>query len=211
MKEPNKRPSGVKTRSKTGSSSFGAGFLEQDKNDSLAQKILQESKDKVIENQKKTQKNQVETNERQKENQTHFEAEKDQPEYHQGHLGECCKSTTDAKHICNDCIQKLLNHHEAICSKVRNGECPSWRHDAYKKGGKARRNLTFQIHSMRVFSDASHLVAEEWLRSKFCRNGNQKALDYCLRVLQMELFIRIFMDFSACSYKEAEEKMISNA
>ena len=130
--------------------------------------------------------------------------------YNPGQLPKCCNAQTNLKMICDECILHMLNHHEPICSQIRSGDCPSRRHQDYQKGGKTRRNLDYQIHSMRVFSDEAHEVAEKWLQRKFCRNGNQRALDYCLRVLQMELFIRIFMDVKGCSYDEAEEHMVSN-
>ena len=123
--------------------------------------------------------------------------------------GLCCQNETDFKKICNHCIKQLLDHYKPICQKIKNGACKSRRHRDYLSGGKAKRDLSFQINSMRVFSDEAHEVTENWLRKEFCKDGNPAKLDYCLRVLQMELFIRIFMRFTHCSYDEAEDKMIN--
>ena len=60
------------------------------------------------------------------------------------------------------------------------------------------------MNSIHVFADESHEVVERWLIKEFCKDGNPKDLDYCLRVLQME----IFMDITLCSYNEAESKMV---
>ena len=44
--------------------------------------------------------------------------------------------------------------------------------------------------------------------TEFCKDGAPKTLDYCLHVLQMELFLRVFMDITCCDYDHAEENMI---
>ena len=224
----------AKTRSGNVSTSFGDVFFKQNKDNLVVQRLLKESNDKLSDqaNARKARQEMksklAAENERCKQDQEHKRKQAstssihdliakrkrkrdiDERLYNPGQLPDCCSTKTNFKLICDDCILHGLNHHEPICSKIRSGDCPSRRHQDYQKGGKTRRNLDYQIHSMRVFSDEAHEVAENWLRRKFCRNGNQRALDYCLRVLQMELFIRIFMDFKGCSYDEAEEHMVSN-
>ena len=73
---------------------------------------------------------------------------------------------------------------------------------------KPRRVLSYQMNSIHVFADETHEVVERWLIKEFYKDGNPKDLDYCLRVLQMEIFIRIFMDITLCSYTEAESKVV---
>ena len=72
-------------------------------------------------------------------------------------------------------------------------------------------DLPLQIHSVNVFSDEQHEFVERWLMKEFCRDGDHRQLDHCLRVLQPELFIRIFMDVTNCCYDEAEPQMIEMA
>ena len=55
-----------------------------------------------------------------------------------------------------ECIEKSLNHHKPVCLAIQQGTVKSRRHREYLKGGKARANLDFQWHSMRVFSEEAH-------------------------------------------------------
>ena len=61
---------------------------------------------------------------------------------------DCCRNTEnteDFHRVCLDCIDKLLWHHRRVCLSIRKGECKSRRHEDYRKGGKARINLNFQV------------------------------------------------------------------
>ena len=61
---------------------------------------------------------------------------------------------------------------------------------------------------MNVFSDEQHEFVERWLLNEFCESGNYRHVDHCLRVLQPELLIRIYMDVHKCSFEEAELGMM---
>ena len=128
-------------------------------------------------------------------------------EYIPGKLQSCCADQKEMKKICSKCIRNLLNHHKPTCQKIQAGKCPSRRHTDYFKGIKSRIALDFQVNSVKVFSDRAHQTVESWLGQEFAVRGDPKQLDYCLRVLQMECFLRIFMDIKDCSYGEAEIKM----
>ena len=104
---------------------------------------------------------------------------------------------------------KMFEHFKPACISIQKGQCKSRQHDQYKLGMKARQTLSLQINSMHVFSHEAHEVAENWLQKEFCVDGNPRQLDYALRVLQMELFIRIFMHLTHVSYENAEREMIA--
>ena len=82
--------------------------------------------------------------------------------------------------------------------------------DMFKNSLKTRLNLDAQSFSFRKFSEEQHEFVMGWLKREFWNGKQQKALDYVLRVLQQEMFIRIFMDFygfHGSNYSQAEVKM----
>ena len=60
---------------------------------------------------------------------------------------------------------------------------------------------------MRYFSDDQQDFAVQFLKREFCKNGSAKHLDYILRVLKEEIFIRIFADLMSIGYTAADQKL----
>lgn len=131
--------------------------------------------------------------------------------YQPGFILGCCSGKLDIQKICIECIKKLCLHHHRVCNSIRRGDCNSRRHDDYKKGGKYRLNLNYQMNCLRVFTDEQQQAVEVWLMKRFCKGGDSRNLDHCLRVLQPELLIRLFMDVTGSTYDEAEIEMLKRA
>ena len=129
-------------------------------------------------------------------------------DYRPGRLNPCCSQKQDPKQVCPKCISDLLDHHKPLCARIRSGACPSKRHNDYRRGGRVRRNLDFQIYSMKVFSDQAPDVFEEWMFKNLVKNGNVDVIDHSLRVLQMELFMRIYADVTHCVLDKVEDRML---
>ena len=51
-------------------------------------------------------------------------------------------------------------------------------------------------------------MVQRWLRREFCPDGDHKKLDYCVSVLEPEMFIRLFTDITNCQFEEADSKMM---
>ena len=127
--------------------------------------------------------------------------------YIPGTIPQCCINKTNFKEICTQCVSTLLDHHKPICQNIISGKCYSRRNEEYKQGQKKRKALTWQsAWPMRIFSAEVDQCVADWLVGNICQ-GDSRMIDYCLRVLKMELAIRLLMDFAMCCYDEAEKTM----
>lgn len=99
--------------------------------------------------------------------------------------------------------------HRPTCLLIQEGKCESQRHEQYQMGLKARKALDRNSFTNRSFSDDQHEFVEQWLSKEFVADFNLRQLDYCLRVLQVEFFIRVLMDIDSLSYANAEQKLTS--
>ena len=94
-----------------------------------------------------------------------------------GPIQECRGMLKNLKELCMECIEKSLDHHKPVCLAIQQGTVKSRRHHEYQKGRNARANLDFQWHSVHVFSEEAHELAEKWMRREFVKDGNPKSLD----------------------------------
>ena len=127
--------------------------------------------------------------------------------YHPATVPSCCKNIKDTKEVCLECLEALVNHHLPTCKLIHTGKIISKRHEVYRKGHKARRDLDFQCYSVRYFTDDQQDFAIQLLKREFCKHGSTKPLNYILRVLKEEIFIRIFADLMSIGYTAADRKM----
>ena len=96
-----------------------------------------------------------------------------------------------------------------ICDAIRGGKIPSQRHQEYGKGMIARKGLNRRQFSSIIFSEEVNDMSIRWYQHQFPvpKRFSNRQLDYFLRVLQQELFKRIFADITGCDFAEAEKKM----
>ena len=78
--------------------------------------------------------------------------------------------------------------HRTTCLQIREGKCVCQRHEQYQIGLQARKALDRNSFTYRTFSDDQHEFVEQWLMQEFVADFNLRQLDYCLRMLQVELF-----------------------
>ena len=75
-------------------------------------------------------------------------------------------------------------------------------------GERARHNLINKLHqASAVFGTEIDQQVMDWLQDRGYGASEYNNTDYCLKVLKMELLIRLFMDITYCSYNEAEPKI----
>ena len=128
--------------------------------------------------------------------------------YVPAHVSDCCKEVREPKQLCMECFEVLLEHYRPTCKQIQSGKVKSRRHDIYKTTLKAKRDLDCQRHSVKCFSEEQHEFQECWLLTKFFKDPSVKHIDYGIRVLSQEFFIRVFMDVNVLSdYCEAEKQM----
>ena len=102
----------------------------------------------------------------------------------------------------------MLDHHEPICRNIQQGKCYSSRHEDFKKGGNARRNLINKSYqASAIFGTEIDQQVMDWLHDRGHGASEYNNTDYCLKVLKMELLIRLFMDITYCKFDEAEPKI----
>lgn len=103
-------------------------------------------------------------------------------------------------------LHYLLMKHKVYLQDIFSGKVSSERHDVYKKGGKARKDLNHHVH-LGLFTEEQLDVVMETLMSIFCKK-HHKYLEYIMKVLLPEALIKIYMNFHKMSHKEAEDDML---
>ena len=128
--------------------------------------------------------------------------------YIPGKIPDCCKNESDPEKLCLECLEVLFDHHRQTCVLIRSGKAKSRRHEIYKKSVNSRKDLDYQTHSRKIFTEEQHEFLERWLLREFCQSQSYKHVDHCLRVLMQEVFIRVFMDFKGLTdFCEGEKQM----
>ena len=107
-----------------------------------------------------------------------------------------------------ECFEALLEHHRPTCKQIQAGGVKSRRHNVYKTSLKAKRDLDYQRHSVKCFSEEQHEFLDRWLLEMFFEKPSVKHIDYGIRVLSQEFLIRVFMDLNGSNdFCEAEKQM----
>ncbi|CAH1792452.1 unnamed protein product [Owenia fusiformis] len=99
----------------------------------------------------------------------------------------------------------LVKENKKYLRNIYQGKAYNRRHEDYKKGGKARIDLTYQVR-LGIFHEEQHDVVMEQLMTMFCKK-NFHFLDYILKVLLPETLVKIYMDVKHSTHEEAEQFM----
>ncbi|XP_064622585.1 uncharacterized protein LOC135484826 [Lineus longissimus] len=112
------------------------------------------------------------------------------------------QSIHDVSKLSDSHLQYLVTKYEKYLQEIFQGKSRSWRHEDYKRGGKDRQNLTYNIHTLRYREEQEDTVMESLMKI-FC-SKHQKYLDYVFKVMFPEMLIKIYMEVRSCSMEKAE-------
>ncbi|CAH1798222.1 unnamed protein product [Owenia fusiformis] len=107
--------------------------------------------------------------------------------------------------LTRDQLCHLLKDNKKYLRNIYQGKAYNRRHEDYKKGGKARVDLTYQVR-LGIFHEEQHDVVMEQLMAMFCKK-NFTLLDYVMKVLFPETLVKIYMDVKHSTHYEAEQFM----
>ncbi|XP_028395870.1 uncharacterized protein LOC114519896 [Dendronephthya gigantea] len=107
-----------------------------------------------------------------------------------------------------DHLKFLINQMEDYLRTIFRGEVYSQRHEDYKKGGKYRDDLNFQV-GMAHFNEDQHECIMSSLVAMFCYRDS-KYLDYVTKVMLPEALIKLYQDIHKTSFEEAEECLFND-
>ncbi|XP_046579793.1 uncharacterized protein LOC124287339 [Haliotis rubra] len=102
-------------------------------------------------------------------------------------------------------IQMMVLGSEGYLRSIFTGKHQCQRHEDYKKGGKARLNLNYQVN-LAMFTEPQQDAVMETLMGIFCKR-HHKYMDYILKVLLPEMMIRILMEVKHMTYDDTEALM----
>ncbi|XP_046848872.1 uncharacterized protein LOC124442420 [Xenia sp. Carnegie-2017] len=103
----------------------------------------------------------------------------------------------------NNHLRFLIRQMETYLRTIFRGEVYCRRHEDYKKGGKLRDDLNFQV-GMAHFNEEQHECIMNALISMFCYKG-PKYLNYVTKVMLPEALIKLYEDIHKTSHDQAEE------
>ncbi|XP_061174037.1 uncharacterized protein LOC133183101 [Saccostrea echinata] len=103
-------------------------------------------------------------------------------------------------------LHYLVMKNKVYLQDIFSGKIASDRHEVYRQGGKARRDLNHHVH-LGLFTEDQLDVVMETLMSIFCKK-HHKYLEYIMKVLLPETLIKIYMDHHNVSHDRAEEGML---
>ncbi|XP_067680271.1 uncharacterized protein [Haliotis asinina] len=102
-------------------------------------------------------------------------------------------------------IQMMVLGSEGYLRSIFTGKHQCRRHEDYKKGGKTRLNLNYQVN-LAMFTEPQQDAVMETLMGMFCKR-HHKYMDYILKVLLPEMMIRILMEVKHMTYDDTEALM----
>ncbi|XP_053400290.1 uncharacterized protein LOC128557215 [Mercenaria mercenaria] len=104
-------------------------------------------------------------------------------------------------------LQYLIRNNEKYLRSIFEGKVACERHQAYKKGGKSRRDLNYNSRLGQYTEEQVDTVMES-LIAIFCKR-HHKYLDYIMKVLLPEMLIKVHMDIHSTSHEESERSIAS--
>lgn len=108
----------------------------------------------------------------------------------------------------SDHLKYLINNMEEYLRTIFRGEVYCRRHEDYKKGGKSKDNLNFQV-GMAHFTEDQHDCIMDALMAMFCYK-HIKYIDYVTKVMFPEALIKLYQDVHQTKYDEAEEHLLND-
>ncbi|CAB3979031.1 Hypothetical predicted protein [Paramuricea clavata] len=118
------------------------------------------------------------------------------------------KDVSKVEDLRDDQLKFLINQMEDYLRTIFRGEVYCRRHEDYKKGGKCRDDLNFQV-GMAHFSEDQHECILSSLVAMFCYKDT-KYLDYVTKVMLPEALIKLYQDIHKTSFEEAEECLFND-
>jgi hypothetical protein len=110
-------------------------------------------------------------------------------------------------HLTLEHLEQRFKNNVKYLRDIMKGEQYCWRHEQFKKGGPASRNLRYALATFPYTdSQLDHLLT--LLREVFCRKHSfVTCADYIMKVLLPEATAKIFMDEFSLSHQEALQKI----
>ncbi|XP_064601594.1 uncharacterized protein LOC135467708 [Liolophura sinensis] len=120
------------------------------------------------------------------------------------HIEAMWKVVRSVKELSNLSAEELIflvHQNEDYLRNIFQGKIFCQRHQDYKAGGSTRKRLMYQVY-FGAFTDEQGDLVMDSLLSIFCKK-HKKYLDYLMKVLLPEMFVKIYMDVRQVNHEEA--------